>query len=343
MKVDCWSSSALRDVDQATEAAQQAGFHGITFGETFGDALLACGAVAQHTRELDLGTEVLIAFPRNPMITANAAWQIQDLSGGRLHLGLGSQVKGHIERRFSMDWSAPGPWLRDYVRALQDIWRSFQSGGPLQHESGHYKFSLMPPLFRPPPLDVPPPRIHLAAVNPYNARVAGEVADGIKVHRFHTLPYVRDVLLPSIRKGMSLRANGSAGQFETCFMAFVATGENAVEVRDRVEEIRKNIAFYGSTRTYGRVLEYSGYGHLIEPLHHLSLRGEWDAMPGLVPDDLVYEMAVVGTYDEVAQELQSRYGGLADRLSVGGWRWSPGGVEGWRAILEELRTLGASP
>ena len=325
------------------DAARQAGFDGITFGETYGDALLACAAAGQGGPGLDVGTEVLIAFPRNPMITANAAWQIQDLSGGRFFLGLGSQVKGHIERRFSTEWSSPGPWLRDYVTALKDIWRSFESGDPLDHHSEHYDFSLLPPLFRPPPLDGPPPSVHLAAVNPYNARVAAEVADGIKVHRFHTLQYLQEVLVPSSQKGLSLRPPGSGRGFDVCVMVFVATGATEAEVRERVDEIRTNIAFYGSTRTYGRVLTESGYGSLIDPLHELSLQGGWDAMPGLVPDELVYEMAVVGTYDQVAGQLYERYEGLADRISVGGWQWSPARIEGWKAILAELGTLGARP
>ena len=344
MKVDCWSSSALRDVPAAVALAQQAGFDGITFGETYADALLASGAAAQQAGpRLDVGTEVLIAFPRNPMVTANAAWQIQDVADGRFFLGLGSQVKGHIERRFSTEWSAPGPWLRDYVTALKDIWRSFESGEPLEHQSAHYDFSLLPPLFRPPPLDGPSPSVHLAAVNPYNARVAAEVADGIRVHRFHTLEYLREVLLPGTRTGLSMRPEGSGEEFDVCVMVFVATGATEAEVRERVDEIRTNVAFYGSTRSYGRVLTESGYGNLIEPLHELSLQGGWEAMPGLVPDDLVYEMAVVGTYDHVARELFERYGGLADRISVGGWQWSPARVEGWRTILTELRTLSTRP
>jgi probable F420-dependent oxidoreductase len=322
-------------------AAEAAGFDGITISETGRDALIASALALEHSRALTVATEVAVAFPRSPMVTAMAAWELQRFSDGRFVLGLGTQVKGHIVRRFSSTWDRPSPRLREYIQALRAIWAAFRGDSPLDFSGEFYRFDLLPREFNPGGTgeDVP---IHIAAVNPFNVRLAGEVADGLRIHRFHSARYLRDVIQPALRQGTANAGNGSAGrQVEVCAMAIVITGATPQELHRAREDARRAIAFYGSTRTYSRVMAAEDQEALVAPLHALSVEHRWDEMAQLIDDAFLEEIAVVAPYRELANALHRRYGGSVDRVSVR--VPSNDAIPLWGAVLKELRALSDSP
>src|SRR5438477_8166936 len=245
--------------------AEELGYDGVLTEETKDDPFIVLALAAQATSHVTLATAVAVAFPRSPMVTALSAWTLQNLSHGRFTLGLGSQVKGHIERRYGMRWSAPGPWLRDYVGALRAIWACWQNGTKLAFESEHYKLSLMVPLFAPAPLEHPDIRIELAAVNPYMCQVAGEVADGIRAHPVATPRYIAETMLPAAKKGAAKAGRDFAG-FTLCAMPLVATAADRTSLAERIRDVRARVAFYASTPAYLLAFESEGYGEVARTL-----------------------------------------------------------------------------
>jgi probable F420-dependent oxidoreductase len=268
---------------------------------------------AQATSRVGLATAVAVAFPRSPTITALSAWNLQQLSRGRFTLGLGSQVKGHIERRYGMRWSAPGPWLRDYVGALRAIWNCWQNGTKLDFASEHYKLSLMVPLFAPAPIDHPRIPVQLAAVNPYMCQVAGEVADGIRAHPIATPRYIAEVMLPAMRKGATKAGRDLAG-FAMCVNPLIATAPDRASLAERVQGVRARVAFYASTPAYLPAFETQGHGEIARQLQALSRAQRWEEMPALVDDEMLDAYAVIATHDELAAKLKARYGAVATDL-----------------------------
>src|SRR5438067_10876297 len=248
--------------------AEELGYDGIVTEEAKQDPYIVMALAAQARGRVGLATAVAVAFPRSPAITALSAWNLQQLSRGRFTLGLGSQVKGHIERRFGMVWSAPGPWLRDYVGALRAIWASWQHGTKLDYRSEHYTLNLMVPLFAPAPLDRPEIKIELAAVNPYMCQVAGEVADGIRAHPVATPRYLREVMWPAAKKGMAKGARGDA-DFAMCVMPLVATAPDRAGLAERIRDVRARVAFYASTPTYLAAFESDGHAETAKQLQAL--------------------------------------------------------------------------
>src|SRR6266699_4498097 len=241
--------------------AEALGYDGVVTEETKHDPFIVMALAAQATSRVGLATAVAVAFPRSPTITALSAWNLQELSRGRFTLGLGSQVKGHIERRYGMRWSAPGPWLRDYVGALRAIWACWQNSTKLDFESEHYKLSLTVPLFAPAPIEHPHIPVELAAVNPYMCQVAGEVADGIRAHPIATPRYIAETMLPAARKGAAKTGRDLAG-FTMCAMPLVATAPDHAGLPERVRDVRARIAFYASTPAYLLTFESEGYGEV---------------------------------------------------------------------------------
>lgn len=240
----------LARIGDEARLAEALGYDGIVTEETKDDPFIVLAIAAQATAQLRLATGVAIAFPRAPAVTALAAWTLQRLSKGRLTLGLGSQVKGHIERRYGMHWSPPGPWMRDYVGALRAIWECWQTGGTkLHYESAHYKLSLMVPLFAPPPIEHPDIPVQLAAVNPFMCQIAGEVADGIRAHPVCTPRYIEEVMLPAAQKGAA-KAGRDFSKFEMSVMPLIATAADKKGLEVRIKDVRARIAFYASTPTY---------------------------------------------------------------------------------------------
>ncbi len=305
----------LRAVPERIAAIERAGYDGVISLENRHDPFIPLTLGALNTEHLLLKTGVAIAFPRSPMVVANTAWDLQALSGGRFELGLGPQVRGHNERRFSVPWSAPAPRLREYVNALRAIWRCWSDGEPLAFHGDHYTFTLMTPNFTPEPLDCPPPKISLGAVGPAMLKLAGEVADGVQLHGFCTREYLEAQVLPELDAGMA-RTGRSRDDFEISCGAFLATGADEAEVATMVDAVRVRVGFYGSTRAYWPVFEQHGLQDLGEELNHLSKTDGWDQMPGRVSDDVVRLFAVVGTHDELAGVMRDRFGGLVDTIAV---------------------------
>jgi probable F420-dependent oxidoreductase len=304
----------LARVGGEARLAEALGYDGIVTEETKDDPFIILALAAQATERIGLATGVAIAFPRAPAVTALAAWTLARLSKGRFTLGLGSQVKGHIERRYGMAWTPPGPWMRDYVGALRAIWACWQDGGTkLDYESAHYKLSLMVPLFAPPPIEHPDVPVQLAAVNPFMCQVAGEVADGIRAHPVCTPGYIRDVMLPAARKGAA-KTGRDFSRFEIAAMPLIATAPDRAGLEPRVRDVRARIAFYASTPTYLIAFESQGYGEVARALQGYSRAQRWEEMPGFISDEMLDHYAVIGTHDEIAAKLNQRFAGVASHL-----------------------------
>ncbi len=330
-------AAKLEEVARIATYAQEMGYHGLHTSETSHDPFLPLVLAAEHTDRLRLGTSVAIAFPRSPMITAMQSWDLQRFSGGRFVLGLGTQVKGHNERRFSVPWSAPAPRLKEYVETIRAIWDTFQNNTRPSYTGQHYQFTLINPTFNPGPIEHPAIPIHLAAVNEGNARVAGEVADGIKLHGFNTMSYARQVLVPAIEAGLTKRGK-TRQNFEIWGGGFLATGKDEAQVEQNLQEVKRLIAFYGSTRTYQSVLEHHGWQETGDRLHQLSVEGKWSEMPKLITDEMVHEFAVVATWDQVEEKLRERYAGIVDGIDFSDYVKSLEDQDLLKQIIRQLQS-----
>jgi probable F420-dependent oxidoreductase len=300
-------------VGEQAQLAEALGYDGIVTEETKDDPFVVLALAAQATERIGLATGVAIAFPRAPAVTALAAWTLQKLSRGRFTLGLGSQVKGHIERRYGMAWSPPGPWMRDYVGALRAIWSCWQNGTKLDYHSQHYNLSLMVPLFAPPLIEHPHIPIQLAAVNPFMCQVAGEVADGIRAHPVCTPRYIAEVMLPAAKKGAAKTGRDFAA-FEMAAMPLIATAPDRAGLAERIRDVRARIAFYASTPTYLIAFESQGYGKVARTLQSYSRSQRWEEMAEFISDEMLEYYAVIGTHDEIAGKLKSRFAEVATHL-----------------------------
>ena len=287
------------------------GFDSIAQPELRRDPFLPLTLASTATERARLVTSVAIAFPRSPMANAYTAWNLQEMSNGRFVLGLGTQVKGHIERRFSTVWGSPGPRLRDYILALRAIWEAWQHTTPLNFKGEFYAMDLMTPEFSPAPLAVPPPGIQIAAVNTYNIQLAGELCDGLRIHPFSTPAYTRDVIWPNVQIGAK-KSGRSLDTFEMVGGGFIATGATEADVHTAREQVRYRIAFYASTRTYLPVLEHHGWEAMNGQLRRLIAQQRWSDLATVVPDDVLDEFCVSGTYDTVVSGIAERYAGLVD-------------------------------
>jgi probable F420-dependent oxidoreductase len=292
---------------------EELGFDGIVLTETKEDPFVAMAMAATTTGRIDLTTAVAIAFPRSPTVTAMTAWTLQRASQGRFRLGLGTQVKGHIERRYGVPWHAPGPWLEDYVEAVKAVWTCWQERTPLVFHSEHYDLTLMNPLFDPGPIDHRFPPIHLAAVNSHMARLAGRHADAVRPHPICTRRYIDEVLRPAVAAGAAEQGR-SADAIEMVASPLIVTAPTEAELAARVSTVRSRISFYASTRTYRAVFDLHGWGDIGEQLSVLSRQQRWDEMERHVSDEMVHEIAVVAPYDTIAQAVADRYDGLCDRV-----------------------------
>lgn len=307
--------TGIAEIARQVALAQEAGFDGVWSTEISRDPFLPLVLAAQRSPRLEIGTAVAVAFARNPMTIAVLANDLQTYSAGRFHLGLGTQVKPHIQRRFSMPWSAPAQRMREYVLALRAIWRCWQHDEPLDFRGAHYQHTLMTPMFRPGPNPYGPPPVLVAAVGPRMTSVAAEVADGMLVHSFTTARYLREVTVPLLRS--VLDSNGrERATFTVCYPGLVVTGADEREFADARAAVRRQVAFYGATPAYRDVLDRHGWGDLHVELHRLSKLGEWDAMTALVDDSVLGAFAVVGEPAAAAKEIHQRFDGLIDRFTL---------------------------
>ena len=315
----------LRKVPGAIARVEAAGYDGITTQENRQDPFLPLAVAAVNSKRVELATSIAISFARSPMVFANIGWDLQRASNGRFVLGLGTQVKGHNERRFSVPWSAPAPRMREIVQFIRATWNCWQTGEALNYEGKHYRANLMPPNFVPDPLDTPPPPITIAAVGPGMMKVAAEECDGVRLHVFATRKYLEEVALPRLEAGLPKGA-GSRSNFELTGGGFVATGASDEAVARAFEWVRMRVGFYGSTRAYWPVFEAHGLTDLGEKLNHMSKTGQWDAMTKEIPDEVVHLFAAVGRHDEIAGAIEKRFGGLVDSIGIGTPVDEPGGL-----------------
>jgi probable F420-dependent oxidoreductase len=315
----------LNEVPGSVIRAEAAGYDVVTTQENRHDPFLPLAVAAVNSSRIELATSISIAFARSPMVFANLAWDLQQASRGRFVLGLGSQVKGHNERRFSVPWSAPAPRMRECVQAIRAIWRAWSHDEPLEYEGKHYRFTLMTPNFTPEPLTCALPRITIAAVGPAMMKVAATECDGVRLHGFCTRAYLETVALPRL-EGALVTSGRPREAFEISGGGFVATGATEAAVARALEWVRLRVGFYGSTRAYWPVLQAHGLEDLGAKLNHMSRTNQWDAMAGEISDDVVRLFAAVGRHDELAAALARRYGGLVDSIGVGTPVDEPGGL-----------------
>jgi len=315
MKIDTgMMASPLRDVPAAARWAEETGFDGLWTAETSHDPFLPLALAAEHTERIELGTAIAVAFPRSPMVLAQTAWDLAALSGGRFILGLGTQVKAHIERRFGATWESPGPKLRDLILALRAIWDCWQNGTRLNYRGRFYKLTLMTPFFNPGPIEHPHIPIYIAGVNPYLCRLAGELCDGFHVHPFHSPRYLRERILTNIEDGLA-KSGRSRADVQLASAVFVITGPDEEAIERAKRPVREQIAFYASTPSYRPVLEAHGWEELGQELSRLAARKRWAEMPALIDDEMLETFATIAPYDQLANAVRARYDGLLDRVA----------------------------
>lgn len=305
--------STLRDQVREAEAL---GYDTAIAVETQDDPYLILAIAAQEPARIELGTGIALAFTKSPVATAYTAWDLQRMSGGRLVLGLGSQVKGHVMRRFGMPWSKPAQRMKDYVGAMRAVWKSWQTGEPLDFHSEHYNLSLMTPNFAPPPVSNPNIPVLIAAVQERMLQVAGEVCEGVRLHGIVTRKYLDQIAFPNLKKGFvkSGRPQSEWENFQIGGGGFLCAAPNKDALAKAVEGLKSTIAFYGSTRSYRSSFELDGWGDTADHLHKLSVQQKWREMAQLVNEDMVHAFAAVGTYDEIASVIKKRFAGV-NRLS----------------------------
>lgn len=317
MRVDTYAPlGSLRAAEAFAKQVESLGFDDVCTPEIWGDPFMPLAVAALGTERIGLRTAIAVAFPRSPMVVANTAWSLQVESKGRFGLGLGTQVKGHNERRFSVPWVAPRTRLREYVESLRAIWRCWELGEKLDYEGEHYRFTLMTPEFSPPPSKLPPIPVYIAAVRPRMMRLSGEVADGVRLHGFATRRYLQEVAMPEIEKGLA-EAGRDRSSFEVCGGGFIATGKTEEDVVKRREWVRYRVAFYGSTRTYKPVMTLHGWDDLAAELHQMSITGKWKQMASRVPDDVLDAFCCAATYDRLPEAVAAHFGGISDTISLG--------------------------
>ncbi len=290
------------------------GYDGLTTVETNHDPFLPLMIAAEHSSQIGIRTGIAVAFARNPMNLANIGHDLNAYSKGRLTIGLGSQIRAHITKRFNMPWGAPAKQMRELILAMRAIWASWYDDEPLRFEGEYYRHTLMTPGFVPENREYGPPRITLAAVGPVMTEVAAEVADGLIVHPFSNEKYIREVTLPAVERGLA-KSGRQRADFEISYSPFIISGDEAQRAKME-ENVRTRISFYGSTPAYKNVLGVHGWGDLQPKLNRLSKQGNWDDMPNLVTDEMVQTFAVVAEPEDVVSSIKARFGDLIDRTGA---------------------------
>ncbi len=337
MKVDGGITTDMSKVPQAAKEVEAAGYSGAWTAETAHDPFLPLVLAAEHTEKIELGTSIAVAFARNPMLLANLGWDLQAYSKGRFILGLGSQIKPHIEKRFSMEWSHPARRMREMVLAIRAIWDTWENGTKLDFRGEFYKHTLMTPFFTPERAELAgfgTPKIYLAGVGELMTEVCGEVCDGFICHGFTTEKYLREVTIPALARGRA-KAGKTMEGFDIVGPSFVVTGNNEDEMKAAAAGTRQQISFYGSTPAYRGVLEAHGWGGLQDDLNTLSKQGKWAEMGTLIDDEILNTFAVVGEPESIAPELHRRYGDVISRISFyAPYKSDPAR---WQPVIEAIK------
>jgi probable F420-dependent oxidoreductase len=327
-------------IAEAAKRIEAAGYDSVVTPEAGHDPFLPLMTIAEHTMKLHFGTGVAIAFPRSPYVTAQIAWDLQRFSGGRFMLGLGTQVKGHNERRYSTPWpSPPGPRLREYILAMKAAFNTFQTNARPDYKGEHYQFTLISPFFNPGPNEggghVP---IYISAVNKYNCRLVGEICDGIRMHAFNTPKYTKEVIIPAIKEGAQ-KAGRKYEDIDIVGGAFVITGENEEEIEKAKAPVRQQLSFYASTRVYHPVLEVHGWEETGQKLFRLSMEGNWPEMSKGITDEMLEQFAIIGTYDQLLAKIKERYQGVVTTLDFGFGVRSASEEERIANLVKEIKKL----
>lgn len=305
----------LSQIGAHAQRAEALGYDGLNVPDSVHDGLAAALVALQATTRLRVAISVLVAFPRSPMTVAVAAWDLQELSGGRFELGLGSQVRGNIVGRYSTPWSAPVPRMREYVGALRAIFDCWQNDAPLSFEGEHYRFTRMQPFFRPDPLEQPGIPLYTGGVGPAMVALAGEAADGLMTHPTNTAPrYLREVIRPRLERGAA-RVDRDLADIDLMVGPLTVTGPDASSIDREREQTRQLLTFLYSTPSYWPSLELFGWRERGEQLLELTREGRWSEMAGIVDDEMLATFAPIGVYDEIVDVLREWYAGLTDWIT----------------------------
>ena len=303
------------DAPKAAKAYEDWGVDGLWAAEKDHDPYLLLALAGNATKKVKLGTAIALAFNRSPMSIASTAWDLQMLSQGRFVIGLGTQVRAHIERRFSASWDMPVKRMREAITSLKTIWNTWKTGEELNFQGEFYKFSLMTPAFTPPPMPYPAPPIYLGGVNAQITQLAGELCDGFHVHPFHTIEYLRETLMPNLAKGAD-KAGRDLDDITICSSAFCIMGDTRQELETTRESVRQQLSFYASTKAYRKVLEVHGWDDVGVRLGKMAAQQQWQDMPALITDEMIDAFAITGSTGEMADLLKEKYAGLLDRVAI---------------------------
>ena len=322
----------------SAQHSEKVGYDGLVSFEIANDPFIPLAFAAAATEKIRLGTAIAVCFPRSPMVVAETAWDLNVQSKGRFTLGLGTQVKGHNERRFSVPWTPPLPRLREYVGSLRAIWRCWENGEKLNFEGDHYNFTLMTPEFSPPKSNLPSIPISIAAVKPAMLKLSGTICDGVRLHGFATKKYLHEVALPAIDEGLA-KSGRDRSKFEVWGGGFVATGPDQKAVDQQLEWCRYRIGFYGSTRSYHGVFNAHGWDDLGMKLHSMSREGKWKEMAAEISDEVLHEFTAAATYNGIAKAVEERFGGIADSITMDFAQAVPG-LQG--ELIQDLQRIPAT-
>jgi probable F420-dependent oxidoreductase len=322
----------LNEISKIARAADEMGFDGLWTFETAHEAFLPLVLAAEHSQRLTLGTSIAVAFARSPAILAYTSWDLARFSKGRFILGLGTQVKGHNERRFGVKWHRPVQRMRETILAVRAFWDCWQNGTRLDFQGQLFKLTLMTPFFNPGPHDYPRIPIYIGGVNQRMCQLAGELCDGFHVHPLNSRRYLKEVILPNIELGLA-KSSRKREAIALSSAIFVIPIDNAEQAKRGEDEVRQQISFYASTPPYRPVFDLHGWGEIADQLRALAARGKWNEMPALIADEMLDTFAIRGTWEELPLKVQKKYGGLLDRVSYY-FPFLPGqDTEGWRKTI----------
>ena len=337
MKFD--ASLLVHDLEQMPALARfadETGFDGIWTFETAHEPFLPLVLAAEHSRRLSLGTSIAVAFARSPAILASIGWDLARFSRGRFILGLGTQVKGHNERRFGVRWDKPVEKIREVILAVRAFWECWQNGTRLNFQGEYFKLNLMTPFFSPAPHEYSHIPIFIAGVNRRMCQLGGELCEGFHVHPLHTVRYLKEVVLPNIGLGLT-KGGRQRSHIELSSSIFVIPTNDPKQAEQFEAEARRQIAFYASTPPYRPVFDLEGWGDVADQLKNCASRGRWDHMPALITDEMLERLALTGTWEELPKKILGKYSGLLDRVSYY-FPVVPGENEAdWRATVAGFR------